>query len=215
MKSINYLLCLLIASVALGQKSSVEAGNMVREASTQMLNYKTLSFRFSYEFNDPEAAVEEQIKGHFSKKGARFLIQAGTLHILNDGQQVCVIDNEGKEVNFLDQEEANEFIDIESAFRSYETAGKTGVYEFEKNAAQPKGFRTVKLTVKDAESEMLYYRFVVNPKQKIFREVVAYQRSGAQISLKLMDVKGNLPLPDDLFIFDRSKYAKSEYLIND
>jgi outer membrane lipoprotein-sorting protein len=209
-KKIILIIIFLMSIFTFAQETS-KAKELLDQVSAKMKSYKTLHIEFNNSLDNNAEEVHQVTKGDAVLKGDLYVLNfLGNTNIF-DGKKVYSINTEDQEVNITDPDQD---IMTPAQFFSFYEEG----YNFELAKPQTKnGIKLlyVKLLPIDNDSDFNYVLLGINSKTKHINKVIQKGKNGTDITLTITSFKTDVNVSDELFTFDKEKYEKDGYLINE
>ena len=206
------LILLLTLSFPLWAQTSIEAQNLLEQASKQMESYDSIKFKFSYVLNNRVEQINQESKGAVTVAGDKYRLNFLDAIQLFDGEKRYTIVPENEEVTITQPDEEDDFgINPKELLRFY----KKG-YDYRWDIAQNvkgKNIQFVKLIPTEDDGEIKSLLVGINTALNHIYKLIEVGTNGTVTTLTINSMVVNDSLASDLFVFNASEYPN--YYIND
>ncbi len=212
-----FFLSIFLTTVTFSQNSE-KAKSILDEVSTKMGVYKNMSISFSQTLSNEDAGINEgdepPIRGKIIIKGEKYSLNYLGNIFSFDGKQLVVINNDEKEINITDGDiEGDDGFIYPSKLLTFYKEG----YNFEMGALKNINGRKIQyitLNPIDSTSDIVKVELAVDAKTKHIYKLIQVGANGSKTTFTITDFKGNQPLNDSFFTFNKEKYKKLNYTID-
>lgn len=215
--SILVALTLLVSFTSVAQEEN-KAKVLLDAVSEKMGNYKNMYIEFSSSLVNEEAGIKENdeppILGKITLQQEKYNLDYLGNKFIFDGKKLYVINNDDKEItiNEGDMDEGDGFIYPSKLLTFY----KEG-YNFSWGTlATEKGrkIQYVDLTPIDSKSDIKKVQLGIDNKTYHIYKLVQIGSNGSKTTFKINTFKSNQDVSEKLFVFDKEKYLKLDYIID-
>lgn len=195
-----------------------KAKALLDAVSEKMGSYDNMYIEFSSTLVNEEAGINENdeppILGKITLQKEKYNLDYLGNKFIFDGKKLYVINNEDKEVttNDGDMDEGDGFIYPSKLLTFY----KEG-YNFSwGKLATEKGrkIQYVTLIPIDSASEIKEVQLGIDNKTKHIYKLIQIGANGSKTTFKINAFKSNQELSEKMFVFDKAKYLKLDYIID-
>ncbi len=205
-----------IAIVVFLSFSAMQAQNakqLLNEVSAKVKNYKNIKIDFKYTLQNTKENIKQDTRGDVTLQGDNYVLNMlGTTRIF-DGKKIYTIVPEDEEVTISTfQKEDNKDITPSEMLTFYEK-GYTAKMDIVQNVKGRK-IQFVKLIPINSNAEIKNILLGVDTQTKHIYKLIQIDNNGTKYTLTVNSFKTNLPLSQNMFKFDESKYQTEGYYIN-
>ena len=189
-----------------------KAEALLNKVAKKFASYRSVAVEFTYELYNAEAQVRQETNGRVTISGNKYHAEYMGVTDIYDGQKRYVIVPETQEVN-ISTPKANGEAELTPAtlFNFF----KKG-YEMKWDIKQPvqgRWIQYVKLIPVKEDDNVKYVLLGIDTKTYNIYKAIIRQNDGTVITILIRKFNINVPVPDAMFRFDKSKYQ--DYYIND
>jgi outer membrane lipoprotein-sorting protein len=205
----NTALFLLTAILSVGTafaQVDKKAKDLLDKVSAKTKSYNAYKVQFSFTLNNPEQKINETNQGNLSVKGDKYYMKLGEQEVFCDGKRVYTYQKESNEALVQDMADMDEeSITPQSIFMMYD-----------------KGFkiRYVKDITEGSRNLAVIDLYPMEPKKKDYTMITLYvdeaqlgiakaeikAKNGSRYTYKVVKMEPNVNIPDNVFVFDKSKF---------
>ncbi len=208
---LNTILCLMLTVNLMAQDNAVDikdpkAKVILDKISTQLASYENVEMDFELSISFPGQEAEVQ-KGKIIQSGNKYFVDMKMQSVYSDGESLWLHMKSNNEVQWNNAEAAAEggFMDPSSLLNLYKTGdfayAITGEQTEDNVAVQQIEFKSL-----DRNSEYSKMRLTVVKGKNEVKRMKVFGKDGSAYTMKLNDLKANQELPDETFVFDKSKF---------
>ena len=203
MRRILYILFLLpFVFQTVNAQNTAKGKEILSAMSKKYKNYGSIKADFKYILEVQADKFKEEQKGSFSLKGQKFRLEMDDQSIMCDGKLTWTYLKDANEVqiNKFDPKSMN--ISPTEIFTMYEKGylyaytGDEGTYE------------VVELTPNDKKVNYFKVKLYIDKVKKIIAKARIFEKNGNIFTYEILNQVPNAPMPDNLFVFDKTKYPK-------
>lgn len=214
MKRIIFTVFIVLISLDSFSQNGGEAKKILDEVSQKMSSYKNIFVDFDYVLDNKEEDVRQELSGDVLLQGEKYMVNLFGSTQIFDGNKTYTIIPENEEVNVSNADIDDKNLVTPSKFYSFYKSGYS-FYMGEKKKIKGKKIQFVKLVPMDSNSEVNSVLVGVDTSSMHIYQVIENGKNGTNTILTAKKIKTNQDLASNLFSFDKSKYEKMGYFIND
>ena len=214
MKRIIFAVFIVLISLKSFSQNGGEAKKILDEVSQKMSSYKNIFVDFDYVLDNKEEDVRQELSGDVLLQGEKYAVNLFGSTQIFDGNKTYTIIPENEEVNVSNADIDDKNLVTPSKFYSFYKSGYS-FYMGEKKKIKGKKIQFVKLVPMDSNSEVNSVLVGVDLSSMHIYQVIENGKNGTNTILTAKKIKTNQDLASNLFTFDKSKYEKMGYFIND
>lgn len=214
MKKIIFTVFTALTFLTSFAQNGAEAKIILDEVTQKMSSYKNIFIDFDYVLYNKEEDVKQELSGDVLLQGEKYKVNLFGSTQIFDGNKTYTIMPENEEVNVSNADIDDKNLVTPSKFYSFYKSGYT-FYMGEKKKIKGKNIQFVKLVPIDSNSEVSSVLVGVDLGAMHIYQVIENGKNGTNTILTAKKIKTNQNLDHDPFIFDKSKYEKMGYFVND
>jgi outer membrane lipoprotein carrier protein len=214
MKSLIVLIStFFIGTLTFSQQSDPNAKKVLDAVSAKFKTFKSVQASFTLRNEDSKGSVLGTKKGTASMKGARYRVSiAGTgQEVFCDGANIWTYDKSANEVTITKPDNSANTITMQKLFTNF--YDKDFLYKL--NGDKKVGGRSVQeieMTPVDKTKPFHKVYLLVDKAAKTLYSTRILDKSGNVMVYTVNTMNGTANLPDNLFVFDKSKYPGVEVI---
>ena len=210
MKKKIFLFILLLSHPLLSQNTEA-ARKLLDEVSGKISSFKNIKFDFTYVLENRPENIRQETNGYVTISKDLYRINFLGFEQLFDGKMTYTIIPENEEITISDPEEESEFgINPSEILTIYK---KNYAYQWDiKQNVMGTPVQFVKLIPNEEKKELKYLLLGIDMRTKLIYRLIEIGRYDTRTTLTLKNIKTNINLRDDFFVFDKNKYP--DYYIN-
>ena len=210
MKKKIFLFILLLSHPLLSQNTEA-ARKLLDEVSGKISSFKNMEFDFTYVLENRPENIRQETKGSVTISKDLYRINFLGFEQLFDGKMTYTIVPENEEITISDPEEELEFgINPSKILTIYK---KDYAYQWDiKQNVMGTPVQFIKLIPNEEKKELKYLLLGIDMRSKLIYRLIEIGRYDTRTTLTLKNIKTNINLRDDFFLFDKNKYP--DYYIN-
>ena len=193
------------------QNREPEAKALLDQVSAKVNGYENMVLDFKYVLDNNEENIHQETRGNVTLVGDNYLLNILGITRIFDGEKLITISPEDEEVTISTQNTAEENTITPSQLLSFYEEGYTYKMDIVQNIRGRK-IQYIKLTPIDSTTEIKYVLLGIDINTKHVYNLIEIGNNATKTTLTITAFKTNQPLPENLFVFDTSKY--SDYFIN-
>ena len=210
MKKKLFLFILLLSHPLLSQNTEA-ARKLLDEVSGKISSFKNMKFDFTYVLENRPENIRQETNGSVTISKDLYRINFLGFEQLFDGKMTYTIVPENEEITISDPEEESEFgINPSKILTIYK---KDYAYQWDiKQNVMGTPVQFIKLIPNEEKKELKYLLLGIDMRTKLIYRLIEIGRYDTRTTLTLKNIKTNINLRDDFFVFDKNKYP--DYYIN-
>lgn len=210
MKKKLFLFILLLSHPLLSQNTEA-ARKLLDEVSGKISSFKNMKFDFTYVLENRPENIRQETNGSVTISKDLYRINFLGFEQLFDGKMTYTIVPENEEITISDPEEESEFgINPSEILTIYK---KDYAYQWDiKQNVMGTPVQFIKLIPNEEKEELKYLLLGIDMRTKLIYRLIEIGRYDTRTTLTLKNIKTNINLRDDFFLFDKNKYP--DYYIN-
>ena len=210
MKKKIFLFILLLSHPLLSQNTEA-ARKLLDEVSGKISSFKNMKFNFTYVLENRPENIRQETNGSVTISKDLYRINFLGFEQLFDGKMTYTIIPENEEITISDPEEESEFgINPSEILTIYK---KDYAYQWDiKQNVMGTPVQFIKLIPNEEKEELKYLLLGIDMRTKLIYRLIEIGRYDTRTTLTLKNIKTNINLRDDFFVFDKNKYP--DYYIN-
>ena len=210
MKKKIFLFILLLSHPLLSQNTEA-ARKLLDEVSGKISAFKNMKFDFTYVLENRPENIRQETNGSVTISKDLYRINFLGFEQLFDGKMTYTIVPENEEITISDPEEELEFgINPSKILTIYK---KDYAYQWDiKQNVMGTPVQFIKLIPNEEKKELKYLLLGIDMRTKLIYRLIEIGRYDTRTTLTLKNIKTNINLRDDFFLFDKNKYP--DYYIN-
>ena len=210
MKKKLFLFILLLSHPLLSQNTEA-ARKLLDEVSGKISSFKNIKFDFTYVLENRPENIRQETNGYVTISKDLYRINFLGFEQLFDGKMTYTIIPENEEITISDPEEESEFgINPSKILTIYK---KDYAYQWDiKQNVMGTPVQFIKLIPNEEKEELKYLLLGIDMRTKLIYRLIEIGRYDTRTTLTLKNIKTNINLRDDFFLFDKNKYP--DYYIN-
>ena len=215
MKLILFVLSAFLITIScLGQNNSLgqndpEAKQILDKASARIKAYKSIQAIFTLEIQDGDGKSQDVKKGTIWMKGNAYKVDITGQEIYSDGKTIWTYDKSSNEVTITKSDPSSGALSPQKLFTNF--YDKDFLYKV--NGEKKQGAKTVQeieMTPIDKTRNFHKIYLYIDKKSHMVVSGKMLDKSGNRYLYTINNLKGNLPLTDGSFIFDKAKHPGVE-----
>lgn len=223
MKKTHILLVSLLNILIITSQNDPKAEDLLNKVSENLKSYESMYININHNLTNNEADIDLTNKVSFVKKGNKYNVKWNNITFIYDGQKLYTISPDDEEVTISSEDLENEevstitpnkiltFFEEGYEFKMDITQDITVIDYYEQKSR--KLLQYVKLIPIDTDSEIEYILLAIEKnKNKIYKSIER-GKDGTITSYTITSFEVNLPLNDELFLFNKKNY-KNYYINN-
>ena len=210
------LLLLIFGFYTLGySQDNIDAELLLNKVSDNIKSYDNIYINYAYTLKNLEEDISQTNNGSFVTENDNWRFEMLGITRIFDGDKLYSISPDDEEVTISSQDPEDETtITPNKMLYFYEDGYYFEMYESRLvgDGKFRKKIQYVKLVPKDSEAEIKYILLGIDTEFNQIYEVIETGKNETVTTISIVDFEFNLPLDNNLFVFDKEKYK--EYYMN-
>jgi len=221
MKKAYILLILILNTLVIFSQNDPKAEELLNKVSENIKGYESMYININHNLSNQDEDIDQTNKVSFVKKGTKYNVKWNDITFIYDGKKLFTINPDDEEVTI-----STEDLDEESTITPNKilTFFEEG-YEYKMDITQDitvldyyeqktrKLLQYVKLVPIDSESEIDYILLAIEKNNNRIYKSIEKGKNGTTTTYTITSFEVDLPLNDNLFLFNKKEYK--DYYIND
>jgi outer membrane lipoprotein-sorting protein len=215
------LTSILFCSITIMAQNDPAAEDLLNKVSENIKAYESMYININHNLSNEEEMINQTNKVSFVKKGDSYNVKWNNITFIYDGIKLYTINPDDEEVTVSSEDFDEESTITPNKILTFFEEG----YEFKMDIKQDitvtdyyeqkdrKVLQYVKLIPIDSESEIEYILLAIEIKNNRIYKSIEKGKNGTVTTYTITSFEVDLPLNDDLFIFNKKQYK--DYYIND
>jgi outer membrane lipoprotein-sorting protein len=186
-----------------------------KNARDNIKSYDNIYINYAYTLNNLEEDISQTNNGSFVTENDNWRFEMLGITRIFDGDKLYSISPDDEEVTISSQDPEDETTITPNKMLYFYENG----YYFEMDESRligngefRKKIQYVKLVPKDSEAEIKYILLGIDTEFNQIYEVIETGKNETVTTISIVDFEFNLPLDNNLFVFDKEKYK--DYYMN-
>lgn len=215
MKSIILFLStfFVFTAVSVGQDSDPAAKKILDAVSAKFKTFKSVQATFTLRNEDSKGTLLGSKKGTASLKGSRYRVSiAGTgQEIFCDGTNIWTYDKSTNEVTITKPDPSTNTLTMQKVFTNF--YDKDFLYKLNgEKTVNKRVMQEIEMTPNDKTKPFHKVYLLIDKQNKTIYSTRILDKSGNVLVYTVNSLNGKVNLPDNLFVFDKSKYPGVEVI---
>jgi outer membrane lipoprotein-sorting protein len=204
MNNIFYLLITLsLVAYSATAQNDPKAKKILDEVSSRLKSYKGINAGFSLISKSRAGKINNNAAGKILIKGNKYYIRQGAVEIFSDGNKTWNY-NGNDEVTVTPVDNSDNALTPQTLFTNF--YDKDYTYRLVSSAGN---FDEIQLVPNDKRKNFKQLNAFVDKAKMIITRAKIIDKSNNTIDLKLSNINTGANIPDDTFVFNKSKYKKN------
>ena len=217
MKKILPIIILLVVLDTLGViaqpkgmgNSDADAKKILDNVSAKFKSFKTVSAKFNLKIENAAGKVQGSKTGSVSLKGIKYRVSVTGQEIFFDGSTISTYDKAGNEVQITQFDASANTITPQKLFTNF--YDKDFLYKLNGEAKSAgKILQEIELTPIDKTKPFFKVLVYIDKGSQTITSTKVFEKNGNRYTYSVSSMKTNIAIPDDLFVFNQSKYPNVE-----
>ena len=214
MKKYIFLSISIFFSLSYSQVDS-DAEKLLNKVSENIKSYDNIYINYTYSLNNTEEDINYTNRGSFITENDNWRFEMLGITRIFDGDKLYTISPDDEEVTISSQNPEDETTITPNKMLYFYEDGY--YFEMDKsrfigNGEFRKKIQYVKLVPKDSEAEIKFILLGIDTEFNQIYEVIETGKNETVTTISIVDFEFNLPLDENLFIFQKDKYE--DYYMN-
>ena len=210
------LLLLIFGFCTFGySQDKLDAELLLNKVSDNIKSYENIYINYAYTLKNLEEDISQTNNGSFVTENDNWRFEMLGVTRIFDGDKLYSISPDDEEVTISSQDPEDETTITPNKMLYFYEDG----YYFEMDESKligngefRKKIQYVKLVPKDSEAEIKYILLGIDTEFNQIYEVIETGKNETVTTISIVDFEFNLPLDNNLFVFDKEKYK--DYYMN-
>lgn len=190
-------------------KNDPEAKKVLDAVSSKFKTFSTVQAGFTYKVENGSGKALSNKTGTILMKGTRYKVSFGGQEIYCDGKTIWNYDKSSNEVTISDLDASGSMITPQKLFTNFYDKDFLYVMNGEKKAGA-KTIQEIEMTPTDKSKPFHKVYLQVDKSAKTIYSTRVLENGGNRYVYTVSNMKTNLPLADNAFIFNKTKYPGVE-----
>lgn len=210
MKRISILILLITITLGLHAQTASE---IIEKLSAKIKSYQSIQLDFDYTMLNNDMGIDESNKGTLLFKSNKYVLNLSQLglSIYCDGTNSYTYNWEANELTIANLENGDQLMNPASLLSMYEQ-GFDGKYVGETEVDGAKCYQLEMTPQKGNQVEFSKAEIYVDKNTHFIRHAKMYVEGGTSYSLKVKNLKTNVPIEDAAFTFNQSAHPGIEVI---
>ena len=220
MKKTYTLLILLLNTLIITSQNDPQAEDLLNKVSKNIKAYESMYININHNLSNEEEDIDQTNKVSFVKKGDKYNVKWNDITFIYDGKKLYTINPDDEEVTVSTEDFDEESTITPNKILTFFEEG----YEFKMDISQDitvvdyyeqrtrKLLQYIKLIPIDSDSEIDFILLAIEKKNNRIYKSTEKGKNGTITTYTITSFEVDLPLNDDLFLFNKKDYKK--YYIN-
>ncbi len=210
MRNIGLVMALCISGlVVVAQKNDPAAKEILDAVSAKFKTFSSVQAGFSYIIEDSKGKTMDSTTGTVWMKGNKYRVSFGELEIFSDGKTVWNYDKGSKEVTINDVDASGSSLTPQKLFTNFYDKDFLYILNGEKKAGK-RTLQEIEMTPTDKNKPFHKVYLQVDKAAKTIYRTKVLNKEGNRYTYTVRTMKTNLPVADNMFLFDKKKYPGVE-----
>ena len=216
MKNLLFSFLLLTGITAFAQpkgmgKNDTDAKKVLDAVSAKFKSFKTITAKFSLKIENAAGKVQATKSGVVNLKGTKYKINVTGQDIYSDGNTTWTYEKASNEVQINKVENSVNTITPQKMFTNF--YDKDFLYKTNSDTkVGGKLMQEIELTPIDKSKPFFKVLVAIDKATQTIRQTKVFEKNGNRYTYSVVSMSTNTNLPDNLFVFDTSKYPKVEVI---
>jgi len=190
-----------------------DAKKLLNEVSTKVKSYDNIVIDFKWNLTNEKEKVNQETRGDVTISGDKYLLNMLGATRMFDGKKIYSIVPEDEEVTISNYNPQDDKEITPSKMLTFYEKGYTYKMDIVQTVKGRK-IQYVKLIPIDSKAEIKNILLGIDVQTKHIYKLIQTDDNGTKYTLTVNSFKTNEPLSKTLFTFDKAKYEKEGYYIN-
>lgn len=200
---------LITGLAATGQKNDPEAKKVLDAVSTKFKTFSSVQAGFSYKVENASGKALSNKTGTILMKGTKYKVSFGGQEIFCDGKTVWNYDKSSNEVTISNLDASGGMLTPQKLFTNFYDKDFLYVMNGEKKTGT-KTLQEIEMTPTDKSKPFHKVYVQVDKTAKTIYSTKVLENAGNRYTYTVSSMKTNVPLADNSFVFNKSKYPGVE-----
>lgn len=193
---------------ALG-KNDLDAKKILDAVSLKFKSFKTVAARFNLKIENAAGKVQGSKTGSVTLKGTKYRISVTGQEIFFDGTTIWTYDKSGNEVQITKFDGSVNTITPQKLFTNF--YDKDFLYKLNgETVSAGKTLQEIELTPVDKTKPFFKVLVDIDKRSQTIVSTKVFEKNGNRYTYAITSMKTNVPVADDMFVFDAGKFPNVE-----
>ena len=211
MKKIIFSLAIL-CFFSLEAQTSTKAKKLLDKVAETMNAAENLQFRFTYILENQQEKIRQETEGTVTVAQEKYRLDMTDVQQLFDGKQLYTVVPDNEEITISNPEDNEDIAINPSQLLYFYKEGYDYRWDITQNVLG-RSIQFVKLTPTTENPDIEYLLLGIDVAQSSIYRLIEIGKNTTRTTLTLKDLVKNIPLAEDFFQFDASRYP--DYFINE
>lgn len=211
MKKIIFSLA-IFCFFSLEAQTSTKAKNLLDKVAETMNAAENLQFRFTYILENQQEKIRQETEGTVTVAQEKYRLDMTDVQQLFDGKQLYTVVPDNEEITISNPEDNEDIAINPSELLYFYKEGYDYRWDITQNVLG-RSIQFVKLTPTTENPDIEYLLLGIDVAQSSIYRLIEIGKNTTRTTLTLKDLVKNIPLAEDFFQFDASRYP--DYFINE
>lgn len=211
MKKIIFSLAIL-CFFSLEAQTSTKAKNLLDKVAETMNAAENLQFGFTYILENQQEKIRQETEGTVTVAQEKYRLDMTDIQQLFDGKQLYTVVPDNEEITISNPEDNEDIAINPSELLYFYKEGYDYRWDITQNVLG-RSIQFVKLTPTTENPDIEYLLLGIDVAQSSIYRLIEIGKNTTRTTLTLKDLVKNIPLAEDFFQFDASRYP--DYFINE
>ena len=190
-------------------KNDSDAKKTLDAVSAKFKSFKSVTAKFTLKIENSAGKVQGSKSGTVSMKGQKYRIAITGQEIYSDGMNTWTYDKSSNEVQINKFDGSSNTITPQKMLTSF--YDKDFLYKSNGDVKLGgKIYEEIELTPVDKSKTFFKVLVDIDKPTKIIRQTKIFEKNGNRYTYSINNINTNANLPDNIFVFNASKYPKLE-----
>jgi outer membrane lipoprotein-sorting protein len=204
----GFLFCLILTAQFSYAQYDPKAKEILDAMSEQYQKIGSFESDFSYSMENPSQSISEDFEGEIIVKGDKYRLNMGGQEIINDGETVWTYLEEVNEVNIDDYDPSEGDISPTQIYNAYQRGFKY-VY-LEDQTENGATYHIIDLLPENSDNQFFKIKLHISKDEKTLNKWQIFDKNGTIYTYQISNFNPEVEISNDVFSFDKSKYAGVE-----
>ena len=192
-------------------KSDPDAKKILDNVSAKFKSFKTVSAKFNLKIENAAGKVQGSKAGSVSLKGTKYRVSVTGQEIFFDGSTISTYDKAANEVQITQYDASANTITPQKLFTNF--YDKDFLYKLNgETKSAGKTLQEVELTPIDKTKPFFKVLVYIDKRSQTITSTKVFEKNGNRYTYSVNSMKTNTAMPDELFVFNKSKYPNVEMI---
>ncbi len=210
MRNLYVILALILSSTLVNaQKSDPEAKQVLDAVSAKFKTFTTVQANFTYKVENADGKALSTKTGTVKMKGNKYRVSFGGQEIFSDGKTIWNYDKGSNEVTVSSVDESSSGLTPQKLFTNFYDKDFLYILNGEKKVGG-KTMQEIEMTPTDKSKAFHKVYVQVDKAARTIYSTRVLENGGNRYTYTVSTMKTNVPIDDQQFTFDKSKYPGVE-----